>query len=129
MTQQQIKYVEYRLQGGVGAGELFWNCPGWGSALGKNGILQLVDGLQRYTAVQKFMNNEIPAFGHKLEEYEDNINIVRHNFVMTVNNLEKYSDVLQWYVDLNAGGIAHSDQEIDRIKQMIKNVKLSEEKG
>ena len=27
--EQQIKYVEYKLQGGFGSDELYFNCPGW----------------------------------------------------------------------------------------------------
>lgn len=121
---QQIAYIEYRLQGGLAANQLFWNCPGWQKLSGKYGPLQLVDGLQRLTAVQLFMSNKIPAFGHTLSEYTDKPDRVRNAvFVMSVNDLDNYADVLQWYIDLNTGGVVHANDEIDRVRRLLEQVK------
>ena len=122
---QQVAYLEYRIRGGLGANELFWNCAGW-MKLGANsfeGPMYLVDGLQRLTAVRRFMADEIPIFGHKLSEYEDKLDRIRNTFVMAVNDLDNYADVLQWYIDLNAGGVVHSTTEIERVRKLLEKEK------
>src|SRR6266568_3834517 len=61
--EQQVKYVEYGLRDGAMTGkDLYFNCPGWnrGSRIGP---YVCVDGLQRLTAVTRFLRNEIPAYG------------------------------------------------------------------
>lgn len=44
--------------------------------------------------------------------------------IINVNNLKTREEVLQWYIDFNAGGTVHSKEEIDRVKKL-----LEEEKG
>jgi len=122
--EQQIAYVEYRLRGGLAANELFWNCAGWmklGTTKGAfRGPMYLVDGLQRLTAVRRFVANEIPAFEHRLSEYKDEPDRIRNAvFIMSVNNLDDYSAVLQWYLDLNTGGVVHSTKEIARVRKLL----------
>ena len=36
-----------------------------------------------------------------------------------VNNLQTKKEVLQWYVDMNAGGTPHTNDEIERVRRMI----------
>lgn len=31
-------------------------------------------------------------------------------------------EVLQWYVDMNTGGTPHTNEEIERVKKMIKEI-------
>ena len=38
------------------------------------------------------------------------------------NNLKTKREILQWYVDMNAGGTPHTNEEIERIKKMIENL-------
>lgn len=81
-----------------------------------------MDGLQRITAIRRFMNGEIPVFESYINEYEDDMSIVRHNIKVNINNLKSEKDVLQWYVDMNAGGTPHSSEEIDRVIKMIQKL-------
>ncbi len=37
-----------------------------------------------------------------------------------VNDLLTREEVLQWYIDLNTGGTDHTDEEINRVKEMLK---------
>ena len=39
--------------------------------------------------------------------------------ILNVNDLKSEKEVLQWYVDMNAGGTPHSSEEIDRVIKMI----------
>lgn len=36
-----------------------------------------------------------------------------------MNYLDDAKEVLQWYVDMNAGGTPHTSEEIERVKKMI----------
>lgn len=117
--EQQIAYVEFKLRGGMGSHEIRFNCAGWMGDF--RGPFVLVDGLQRLTAVRKFLNNEIPAFGHFLHEYEDPRELMNIDFVFSVNDVSDYNDVLKWYVEMNSGGVVHTEEEINRVKDMIKD--------
>lgn len=42
--------------------------------------------------------------------------------ILNVNNLKSEKEVLQWYVDMNVGGTPHTNEEIERVKQMIEKL-------
>ena len=58
--EQQIKFLEFILQGGKTGRTLYFNDPYWHSVRPKTGYADFVcvDGLQRITAIQRFMNDE-----------------------------------------------------------------------
>lgn len=114
---QQIDYVEFCLRGGQSGKDIYWNHPGWsGSYIGD---MVLVDGLQRVTAVQKFLKNELKVFGHYRNDYSDKLRMTDCRFVFNVNNLQNKSDVLKWYLQMNTGGVVHTDLEIFRVQKML----------
>lgn len=119
--EQQIKYIEYLLRGGTTGRDLYFNHPGWFRDWG--GEYVCVDGLQRITAILKFLDNEIPVFGHFKSEYDGHIpmNIFIH---WHVNDLQDPKDVLIWYLEMNEGGTPHTKEELDKVRKMI-----IEEKG
>lgn len=80
-----------------------------------------VDGLQRITAVLEFMSNEIKVFGSYYREFEDSMPSNAELF-FNVNNLQTEKEVLQWYVDMNAGGTPHTNYEIERVRNMIREL-------
>jgi hypothetical protein len=84
----------------------------------------LVDGLQRLTALIRFLNNEIPIFGNYFKDFEDNprdsLTMIRFN----INDLQTKAEVLQWYLDMNTGGTVHSDEEIQRVKELLEKEKF-----
>ena len=85
------------------------------------GKLQLVDGLQRITAVRKFLNNEVPVFGGYYFKDIENISLHDHrlSFSLHVNNLKTRKEILEWYVFMNSG-VAHTEEELNRVKNLIK---------
>ena len=121
-VEQQISYVEYKLKGGYGANDLLWNCPGWMNTY--DGPYQLVDGLQRLTAVRDFIKNRIPIFGWYYKDIEGHIP-TRCEFIWHVNNLKTRAEVLRWYIEINEGGIVHTKDEIDKVKRLL----IKERKG
>lgn len=118
--EQQIKFIEFLLRGGDSGRVLYFNQPGW--MYDFTGEFVCVDGLQRITAIKKFISNEIPAFGTYYNEYEDNLDDVNINMIVNINNLKTRKEVLQWYLEMNDGGTPHSKEEIDRVKMMLEEL-------
>lgn len=81
-----------------------------------------VDGLQRITAVQKFIYNEIKVFGSYYKEFEDSLRLLPNMITLNINNLKTRKEVLQWYIDMNSGGTPHDDNEIEKVKRMIREL-------
>lgn len=120
--EQQIAFVETVLKGGAkNARVIYLNNPNWTKHSDREYTdFVCIDGLQRYTAIKRFINNEIPAFGHLCNEYED-LRYLRMNTDMriNVNDLATKADVLKWYLQTNDGGTPHTKEEIDRVKNML----------
>jgi len=113
--QQQIKFVEYKLRRGRSSGTLLWNCIDWNGA--NKEPIQLVDGKQRITAVRRFMNNEIKVFNQFYKEFTGVLRMTGETrFKMHVNQLE-------WYLQLNNGGVVHTEEEINRVRQLLDDEK------
>lgn len=116
-VQQQIKYIEFLLSGGTSGSCLYFNHPGWMNSY--EGDFVLVDGLQRITAITSFLDNKLPVFGTYRDEYIDKIGPTYPSLQIYINNLKEKSQVLKWYIEMNSGGVVHSDEEIDRVKKLL----------
>ena len=114
---QQSAYVEYVLRGGTSGKELYFNCTGWGKDY--RGLYIIVDGKQRLEAVRRFMRSEIKAFGYCRHEYEDKPNISTARFSWNIAALETRREVLEWYLQFNAGGSAHTPEELERVRKLL----------
>ena len=77
-----------------------------------------VDGLQRLTAIRRFVKNEITAFSTYYKDYKGSVRILG-NIKINVNDLKTKKEVLNWYVEMNDGGVVHTKEEIDKVKNMI----------
>ena len=120
-TLQQIAYVEYLLRGGKSGRNLFFNSPHWMGSF--KGEMVCVDGLQRLTACLTFINNKIPVFSNYYEEFEDRLRVADITLIVNVNDLKTKEEVLTWYLEMNSGGTPHTDEEINRVKQLLIEVK------
>ena len=114
---QQIAFIEYGLMGGESGMLITTNCPGWMGDF--RGPYELVDGLQRITAVRRFLHDEIPAFGHRLSEYKDQLAISHARFEWRVFDLPNRAEVLRLYLLINSGGVVHSPEEIARVRALL----------
>lgn len=123
--EQQIAWLEFFLKGGKSGNEVYFNCPSWHYQVksGEYDDYVCVDGLQRLTAICKFINNEIKVFGSYFKEFEDPRMANQHTLIVNVNDLKTEKEVLQWYIDMNAGGTPHTKDEIERVKRMLKEAK------
>lgn len=115
--EQQIAYVEFKLRGGTGGNIIYFNCVGWMHDF--RGPFVLVDGLQRLTAVRRFITGEIKAFGQYVGEFIEPLRFSRADFLFNVNNLETRAEVLQWYLEMNTGGTPHTDNELQRVRNLL----------
>lgn len=119
---QQISYVEFILRGGKSGRDFYFN---WNRDTDE---YVCVDGLQRTTALEKFVNGEIKVFGQYFDEFGFTKFIVGGNPLSEYkvriyqNNLNSKKEVLQWYVDMNVGGTPHTNEEIERAKRMIEEL-------
>lgn len=120
---KQIEYVEFILRGGDSSKDLFFNQAKFQD--GEVGVMVLVDGKQRLQAVRLFMANKIKAFGLYRNEYGDKPDMMSAKFRIHVNDLETRAEVLQWYLDLNTGGVVHTSEEINKVKALLKKEKKS----
>ena len=120
--EQQVAYVEYAMKGGKSGKEIFFNAVGWqGRGDVKNMVL--VDGLQRLTAVRKFMRDELKVFGEYVASDFQYLSMSECGLKFSINDLETRKEVLQWYIDFNAGGTQHTDDEIAKVKKLLESEK------
>lgn len=122
--EQQISWLEYFLRGGKSGNVVYFNCPSWHYEVkdGDYNDYVCVDGLQRLTAIQRFIGNEIKVFGSYFKEFEDPRRANQYTLKLNVNDLKTKKEVLQWYVDMNSGGTPHTSDEIQRVKRMIREM-------
>ena len=121
---QQIAYVEFFLRGGMTNRVIYFNHPSWmhKSKTSYNDFV-LVDGLQRITALLRFLRNEIKVFGTYLKDFEGELGTARShmNLKININQLQTKKEVLNWYIEMNTGGVVHTDEEINRVKILLEN--------
>ena len=118
---QQVAYVEYKIAGGPGADIIYFNCTGWMDDF--SGPFVCVDGLQRITAIQRFVDEEIKAYNYFINEYEDKKNLLRKNNIkFKVNNLKTSKEVLSWYLEMNLQGTPHTTEELNKVRDMLKHL-------
>lgn len=122
---RQIEWIEFILKGGRSGRELFFNHPDWMNFRSSvEGEFVLVDGKQRLEAARAFIENEIPAFGSYFKEFTDPRYLNLNNLTINVNNLKSRKEVLQWYIDLNTGGVPHTKKEIEKVKELLEKEKI-----
>lgn len=121
--EQQVKYVEFLLRGGVTVRVIYFNSPAFGdSERGDLGdTILCVDGLQRLTACRRFLKNEIKVFNHYYNEFEGSLRITQ-GLRFNVNSLKTKKEVLQWYLEFNSGGTVHTEEELNRVRKMLESL-------
>jgi hypothetical protein len=113
---KQIAFMEYLLRGGHSSRVLYFNCGGWMDTF--KGPYVLVDGKQRLEAARAFLRNDIPAFGIYCRDFTDDLTL-GVTLRWHVNDLKTRREVLQWYLDLNAGGVVHTQEELDKVRELL----------
>lgn len=130
--EQQIAFIQNCLRNVVTSAGLLiqFNCASWDDFEGTSIVglprgLQCVDGLQRYTAITRFMKGEILAFGLDVSRFlgtghSPNSRKVR----LAIHAITKKDALLKLYLDLNSGGTVHSAEELARVRQLLEDAKV-----
>jgi len=117
--EQKISYTEYVLKNPTSGLEIYFNHPGWMTSF--TGTMTLVDGKQRLDAILSFIHNEIPAFNILCKDYEGTLPFICLSF--NIARLQTRKEVLKWYLDFNTGGTYHTNEEIQKVKELIEKEK------
>lgn len=127
--EQQLHFIENCLRGVVSSSGFViqMNCPNWDSDKVKTDLpkgFQCIDGLQRYTAVQEFLNGNIKPFGLTVDDLHYSSFMIKtsYRFRVAVHTFTKKKDLLDHYLAINTGGTPHSAAEIERVKAMREGV-------
>jgi hypothetical protein len=115
---QQVAYVEYILRGGEVAKDIVFNAPEWPSTRGDQKIV-LVDGKQRLEAVRAFLRDEVEAFGTKYSEFEGPLRSTTARLNFRFCSLSSREELLELYLNINAGGTPHTSEELHRVQEML----------
>lgn len=123
-------FVEHLLRGGMHGRTLVWNSPTYephGTLKHRDlpDTLVLVDGKQRYTAVTRFLAGEVTVFGgHRYEDFDDDSKqqmgsaTGQLRMFMNVHSLQFRRQLLDLYLQMNEGAVAHDPAEIARVKAL-----------
>lgn len=87
----------------------------------KEHTFECIDGLQRLTAVRKFLAGEFTVFGGltAADLKGTPFDVSRFRFQFCVYEFVSRSELLQFYLDLNTGGTVHSESELARVRQLL----------
>ena len=120
-TDQRIRFVEFVLQGGK-TNPIYFNHAGWMS--GFDGEFVVVDGKQRLTSLLMFLDNEFPVLkeldSNKIGFYAKDFDFIPHDIVIIINDLQTRKQVLEWYLQINKGNVAHTETEIQKVEELLK---------
>lgn len=118
---QRIAYIEFILQGGK-SNPIYLNHENWMGSY--KGEFVIVDGKQRLTSLLMFLNNQFPVFKN-LDTYDGTgfyakeFNLFGRDVIIVVNDLKTRKQVLQWYLQMNKGNIAHTEEDLSRVERLL----------
>ncbi len=115
---QQIAYVEWLLRGGDSGLDIYFNHTGWDNSY--HGDMVCVDGLQRLTACLAFLDNTIPAFDCYYDDFDGVLRDMSTYLTFHIGSFNE-KEVLEWYLEMNSGGTPHTEQELDKVRDMLDN--------
>jgi hypothetical protein len=117
---QKRAYIEYCLMGGEVAKSLTFNCPGWQYAA-VEGDMELIDGKQRLQAVIDFLCDRVTIFGgYSFSQMTGHMRGHKAGFKFRVCSLRTRAEVLQLYLNINAGGTPHTQKELNKVRALLK---------
>ena len=119
-AKQQVEYVEFFLRGGTTGRVIQFNYPGWAGGT-VEGNMVIVDGLQRLTAIRGFLAGTVLPFGQRVEEF-GSLLTCPNNLLFNINNISCEKELVEWYLGMNTGGTAHTDEEINRVKEQLEKM-------
>jgi uncharacterized protein with ParB-like and HNH nuclease domain len=128
---QKEKYVEFLLRGGRSARDIYFNFPRYTKGTDFEEVdpilnrMVIVDGKQRLSAILGFMQNEIKAFGYFYKDFTGVIRNCKYYLTFNINQLTTRQDILNWYLDFNSGGTIHTEEELNKVRQLIAKTQVT----
>ena len=128
--EQQIAYIENFIRGAVGelGRTITLSCSEFQKDREKHSDLigfYVVDGLQRLTAVMRFVKGEFKIFHHidggvDKDFFNGSGYSIRSNQGLAFNvfRMQTKKEILDYYLAMNGGGTPHNKEEIDRVTKM-----------
>lgn len=119
---KQVAFMENVLRG-TAPFVIRFNCVGWNlkrpTDMNPHDVV-CIDGLQRITALRAFMAGDFTVFGGFTAASLDKspFDLRRFRWTMDVFDIAKRVDLLQFYLDLNSGGVVHTAQELERVQAL-----------
>ena len=122
----QIHYIENLLRGNIDrkGKTILINVVGFGTDKPETNIehaVTILDGLQRYTAIEAFKKGEFNIFGGlSIQDLEHSkYHLQEFELHLAVYNFSDKVELLKFYKMINQTGKAHKQSEFDRIDAMI----------
>lgn len=82
---------------------------------------QIIDGLQRTTAILDFLDGKIKAFGFSRKDFSNKLNsFAHHNLIIKIYTFNTWKEVGKFYIDMNEN-ITHSKADIQKAKDWFLN--------
>ena len=81
---------------------------------------QIIDGLQRTTAIIDFFNGKVKPFGLTQKEIGTSLNKFRTDVTIKIYTFKKWEEVGKFYIDMNEN-ITHSKKDIQKAKDWFLN--------
>lgn len=125
---QQEHFIENVLRQIVASSGLIiqFNCPHFEEHSYAGDLpreMQILDGLQRLTAVRAFMAGRIHAFGMPISGFANSsFDAARRTMFrlrFAVHTFPTRRELLSHYLALNAGGTPHASSEIERVRALL----------
>jgi hypothetical protein len=128
--EQKQHYIENVLRGVVASSGFVvqFNCPNWDDFDYQGDLprgFQCIDGLQRITAMFDFLSGKVKPFGLTPDDLRGSFFSVkgRYRFQVAIHTFSTREQLLQHYLDLNAGGTPHSAEEITRVRGLLESIR------
>ncbi|MHD0644466.1 DUF262 domain-containing protein [Pseudomonas aeruginosa] len=129
--EQQIAYLENVVRGVVpkSGRVLKFNCPNFTEVIPQPTELppglECIDGLQRYTAIVQFLAGDFELFNTPREVFKGSsymISSTSFPFQIEIFSFHTRAEVIKYYLDHNTGGTPHSAEELERVRELYKQV-------
>jgi len=126
--EQRIAFVEFLLQGGK-TNPIYFNYPNWMRNFNDCDEMVIIDGKQRLTSVIMFLNNEFPVFKNLDEDnvgyYYNELDGIKLgcDLEFVINDLNSREQEIEWYLQINKGNVAHTEEEIKKVEKMLMELK------
>ena len=129
---QRSAWMEHVVTGGYTGRTLTFNCPGW-QGRDERGPIVLVDGKQRIETLRRFADDAVPVFGRTRSAWQgamdERTGWARGraaDMVLRMHALRTEAEIMRWYLEMNAAGTPHGQEELERVRALVRKAEGEE---